>query len=185
MSLRIIAGIHRGRRIVAPAGLATRPTSDRAREALFAILEHGDPPLRGARFLDLFAGSGAAALEAISRGAIEAWCIDQASAAVAAIKANVEILGETARVTVQRADVSRLGKAPKTFDLVFLDPPYGSGFAAPALANVAAGGWLAPGARVVVEVASRDRFETPSDWVLEDDRSYGAARFLFLRPAPG
>ena len=113
LSLRIIAGLHRGRRIVAPAGLATRPTSDRAREALFGILEHGDPPLRGCRFLDLFAGSGAAALEAVSRGAALALCIDQASAAVAAIKANIETLGETARVTVLRADVSRLGQAAK------------------------------------------------------------------------
>lgn len=185
MSLRIIAGLHRGRRIVAPAGLATRPTSDRAREALFGMLEHGDPPLRGCRFLDLFSGSGAAALEAVSRGAVESLCIDQASAAVAAIKANIETLGEAARVTVLRADVSRLGQASKPFDIVFLDPPYGSGFAAPALANVAAGGWLAAGALVVVEVATRDRFETPLGWVLDDDRRYGTARLLFLRPEPG
>jgi len=182
VSLRIIAGLHRGRRILAPAGLATRPTSDRAREALFGILEHGQPPLRGSRFLDLFAGSGAAALEAISRGAVEALCIDQASAAVAAIRANIETLGEAARVTVLRADVSRLGKASRPFDIVFLDPPYGSGFTAPALANIAADGWLAPGALVVAEIAARDRFEAPLGWALEDDRRYGAARLLFLRP---
>ena len=97
VSLRIIAGRHRGRRIGA-GGLGRRPTSDRAREALFAILEHTTPPLRGARFLDLFSGSGAAALEAVSRGAAEALCVDQASAAVAAIRANVAVLGETDRV---------------------------------------------------------------------------------------
>ena len=83
-----------------------------------------------------------------------------------------------------RADVSRLGQAPKPFDIVFLDPPYGSGFAAPALANVAAGGWLAPGALVVAEVATRDRFERARGLAVEDDRRYGAARLLFLRQSP-
>jgi 16S rRNA (guanine966-N2)-methyltransferase len=183
VSLRIIAGRHRGRRIVAPAGLAVRPTSDRAREALFAILEHATPPLRGARFLDLFAGSGAAALEAVSRGAAEALCVDQASAAVAAIRANVAALGETDRVSVLRADVNRLGRAPHPFDIAFLDPPYGSGFALPAVAAIAAGGWVAPGALVVAEIAARDRAEPPQGWAVADDRRYGAARFLFLRAA--
>ena len=156
MSLRIVAGRHRGRRIEAPAGLATRPTSDRAREALFGILEHGPPPLRGSRFLDLFAGSGAAGLEALSRGAAQALCIDQASAAVAAIERNIQTLGEGGQVTraARRRLPAAAGSAP--FDIVFLDPPYGSGLLAPALASLAAGGWLAPGARIVAEVAARE-----------------------------
>ena len=183
MSLRIIAGRHRGRRIAVPAGLAVRPTSDRAREALFGILEHADPPLRGCRFLDLFAGSGAAALEAVSRGADSALCVDQAGIAVETIRANVAALGEGERVGVLRADVNRLGRAPGPFDLVFLDPPYGSGFAASALAAATAGGWLAPGVLAVVETAARDRFVPPAGWDVEDDRRYGAARFLFLRQA--
>ena len=181
MSLRIIAGRHRGRRVEAPQGLATRPTSERAREALFGILEHGEPPLRGSRFLDLFAGSGAAALEALSRGAAEALCVDQASAAVAAIRANVEALGEADRAAVLRADACRLGPAPHPFDIVFLDPPYGSGLLAPALASLADQGWLAPGARIAGEVAARERFVPVAGFVVEDDRNYGAARLLFLR----
>ncbi len=183
MSLRIIAGRHRGRRIAAPPGLLVRPTSDRAREALFGILEHATPPLRDARFLDLFAGSGAAALEAVSRGAAQALCVDQAGEAVSAIRANIATLGETGRVAVQRADILRLGRAPHPFDLVFLDPPYSSGLAVPTMVRLAAGGWLAPGALVVAEVAARERIEAPEGWELADDRRYGAARFLFLRSA--
>jgi 16S rRNA (guanine966-N2)-methyltransferase len=182
VSLRIIAGRHRGRPILAPAGSATRPTADRAREALFGILEHGEPPLRGCRFLDLFAGSGAAALEAVSRGAAQALCVDLAPAAVAAIRANAERLGEGARILVLRADAGRLGRAPAAFDVVFLDPPYGSGLAAPALAGLVAGAWLAPGARVVVELAARERHEPPASLAIEDQRRYGAARLWFMRP---
>jgi 16S rRNA (guanine966-N2)-methyltransferase len=181
VSLRIIAGRHRGRRIRTPEGLATRPTSERAREALFSILEHGRPPLRGSRFLDLFAGSGAAGLEALSRGAAEALLIDQASAAITAIKANVEALGEEARARVLRADACRLGPAPHAFDIVFLDPPYGSGLLPPTLEELNARGWLAPGALVVGEVASRETLVPVAGFVVEDERRYGAARFVLLR----
>ena len=182
MSLRIIAGRHRGRRIETPVGLATRPTSDRAREALFSILEHGAPPLRGARFLDLFSGSGAAALEAVSRGAATAHCIDQASAAVAVIRQNLAALGEGERITVQRADACRLGVAPHRFDIAFLDPPYGSGLAAPTLLALLERGWLAPGARIAVEIAQREALQPPPGLLVEDERRYGAARFLLLHP---
>lgn len=181
MSLRIIAGQHRGRRIETPVGLATRPTSDRAREALFAILEHGQPPLRGARFLDLFSGSGAAALEAVSRGAASALCIDQASAAVAAIRSNITALSEEGRVAVIRADVCRLGAASSRFDIAFLDPPYGSGLAVPTLTALVEQGWLSPGARIVVEIAQRETLEVPVVLVAEEERRYGAARFVLLR----
>lgn len=184
MSLRIIAGLHRGRRIETPVGLATRPTSDRAREALFAILESGVPPLQGSRFLDLFAGSGAAALEAVSRGAASAVCIDQASAAVAVIRRNVTSLGEGERVSVLRADACRLGAATNRFDLVFLDPPYGSGLAVPTLAALLEEGWLTSGARVAVEIAQRETLEPPPGLTFQDERRYGAARFVLLR-APG
>ena len=185
MSLRIIAGRHRGRRIVTPEGLATRPTSERAREALFGILERGAPPLRGSRFLDLFAGSGAAAFEAVSRGAAQALCVDQATAAITAIRTNIEALGEGECVSSMRADACRLGPAPMPFDIVFLDPPYGSGLLTPALASLADEGWLAPGALIVAEVAARDRLDAPFGYRLEDERAYGAARLLFLRQEPG
>jgi 16S rRNA (guanine966-N2)-methyltransferase len=183
VSLRIIAGRHRGRRLRAPEGLATRPTSDRAREALFGILEHGLPPLRGSRFLDIFAGSGAAGLEALSRGAVEALLIDQASAAIAAIGANVAALGEEVRARVLRADACRLGQAPDTFDIVFLDPPYASGLLPAALEGLKARGWLAPGALIVGEIASREPLAPVAGFAVEDERRYGAARFVFLREA--
>lgn len=185
MSLRIIAGRHRGRRLETPAGLATRPTADRAREALFAILEHGRPPLRGCRFLDLFAGSGAVGLEALSRGAAHALLVDQAGSATAAARTNVERLGETGRAQVLRADVCRLGPAPGRFDIAFLDPPYGSGLLAPALQALIHQGWLAADARVVAELALREPLAVPAGLALEDERRYGAARFLFFRRLAG
>lgn len=183
MSLRIIAGRHRRRRIETPAGLATRPTSERAREALFGILEHGSPPVRGSQFLDLYAGSGAVGLEALSRGAAGVTLIDLASAAVRVITANIEALGERERVRVVRADACRLGTAPCPFDIVFIDPPYGGGLLPPTLTSLAAGGWLAPGARIVAEVAARETVSPPTAFTVEDERLYGLARLIFLRQA--
>ena len=142
--MRIVAGRHRGRKLMAPPGLDTRPTSDRAREALFNILEHGEPPLEGCRFLDLFAGSGAVGLEAASRGAGRVLLVEKARAAQAAARANIAHLGEAERVTLRAGDATRLGRAAEPFDIVFLDPPYGSGLVATALAGLARGGWLAP-----------------------------------------
>lgn len=183
MSLRIVAGRHRGRKLVTPEGIAIRPTAERAREALFSILDHGQPPLVGSRFLDLFAGSGAIGLEAISRGAESALLVDQAAAAAEAISANIRALGEERRATFLRADACRLGAAPRTFTIAFLDPPYGSGLHAPALARLVVGGWLAPEARIVVELAAREPFATPPGFTVHDERRYGAARFVFLEYA--
>lgn len=185
MSLRIIAGRHRGRRIEAPKGLATRPTGDRAREALFSMLEAGTPPLRGARFLDLFAGSGAAGLEALSRGAAEAWLIDRHDAALAAIRANIRTLGEADRARTLRADACRLGPAPYPFDIAFLDPPYNSGLLPLVLVRLRQQGWLSPQARIVGELAAREPFAAPESFAVEDERRYGATRFVFLRWIPG
>lgn len=181
MSLRIIAGRHRGRRLETPAGLTTRPTAERAREALFAMLEHGRPPLRGSRFLDLFAGSGAIGLEARSRGAAQVLLVDQASSAVKAMAANMEALDEAERVQVRRADACRLGPAPARFDIVFLDPPYSSGLLAPALESLLEQGWLALDARIVSELGTREPTPILTAFEIEDERRYGACRFLFLR----
>lgn len=180
--MRIIGGRHRGRRLIAPKGSHVRPTGDRAREALFNILEHGVPPLRGARFLDLFAGTGAVGLEAMSRGAAEVTLVETDPEAVKAIRANLKQLGEPENVRVRVQDATRLGPAPDSFDLVFLDPPYRSGLAAPALAALT-GGRLAPGARVIVELAADERFEPSPGYQLEQERRYGGARFVFLRLA--
>jgi 16S rRNA (guanine966-N2)-methyltransferase len=178
--MRIIAGEHRGRRLQAPAGWRTRPTGARVREALFGMLEHGEPPMRGARVLELFCGSGAMALEALSRGALCALLVDRDPAAIAAARANVEALGLTQRARLLLADATRLGPARERFDLVLLDPPYLSGQAVPALEALLAGGWLARPARLVVEVAAREPFLPPTGLRLDKERRHGGARLVFL-----
>ncbi len=180
--MRIIAGSWRGRTLLTPSDRAIRPTSDRAREALFAILDAGQPPLRGARFLDLCCGTGAVGLEAASRGAAEVWLVEHDRRALALAAANLARLGAPGNVRLVDRDAARLGPADQAFDLVFLDPPYRSGLAGPALAGLA-GGWLAPGAGIVVELAARESFSLPEGYALEQERRYGAARFAFLRSA--
>jgi 16S rRNA (guanine966-N2)-methyltransferase len=189
--MRIIAGAYRGRALVAPEGPTTRPTSDRARQAVFNVLEHAAsaPALSGARVIDLFAGSGALGLEALSRGAGFCLFVETDPAARGAIRDNVEALGAKGelfgRTRIHRRDATDLGARPAgdgaPFDLAFLDPPYGRGLGEAALAELARGGWLAPGATVVFERgADEPAPETPGfEWL--DDRAYGAARVWFLR----
>lgn len=181
--MRIIGGAYRGRRLIAPKGRDVRPTSDRAREALFDILEHGKPPVRGSRFLDLFAGTGAVGLEACSRGAAEVLMVERDREAARSVRANLKQLREPENVRLLVRDATRLGPAPAAFDLVFVDPPYRSGLAAPALAALAQG-WLAPGARVIVELAAEEGLDLPAGYAAEQERRYGAARFVLLRAAP-
>jgi 16S rRNA (guanine966-N2)-methyltransferase len=192
--MRIVAGRHRGRRLAAPEGLALRPTADRARESLFNILEHGrfsadgTSPLRGARMLDAFAGTGALGLEALSRGGAYLTAMDNEARACAVIRDNARALGETGRVRVLQADATRPPPTPgdgkaAPCELVFLDPPYGSGLAGPALSALAAGGWIAEGAICVVEIAAKEDLVPPGGFMLVDERRYGKARILFLRRA--
>lgn len=145
------------------------------------ILERGEPPLEGCRFLDLFAGSGAIGLEAASRGAQTVLLVEQDPDAVAAIRRNIEHLGEAGRVRLLVADASRLGPAREPFDIAFLDPPWHSGLARPCLETLLAGSWIAPGGRVVVELAREEPFVPPVGLEPEDERRYGKTRFLFLR----
>jgi 16S rRNA (guanine966-N2)-methyltransferase len=179
--MRIIAGRFRGRRLLAPVGQAIRPTSDRAREALFDILEHGAPPVRGASFLDLFCGTGAVGLEAHSRGASSVLLIESDRAALKLIEANIARLGSPPSVRLLARDATLPGPAPHPFDLVFLDPPYGSGLAAAALESLVRGGWLGEAARIILELAAKEDFELPPAYALERERRYGRAKFLFLR----
>ncbi len=179
--MRIVAGRHKGRRLAAPPGRTARPTADRVRQALFDILAHTDlVELEGARVLDAFAGSGALGLEALSRGAAQASFIELHADSLAAIYANVKALGEDGRAKVIRADAARPPAAPASCTLVFLDPPYGSGLAVPCLEGLAARGWLADGALVVVEVASDEDFVPPSGFEAVDQRRHGAAKLMFL-----
>jgi 16S rRNA (guanine966-N2)-methyltransferase len=167
--VRVVAGVFGGRTLVAPRGRATRPTSERVREALFSILGS----VAGARVLDLFAGSGALALEALSRGASEATLVDSSDAAVAAIRRNLAALGVAAEVRRQRAlaflEAARADA--RQYDLVFLDPPYRHASELERELSVALAPVLAPDARVVAESDRRARLEL--DLPLCDERRYG------------
>jgi 16S rRNA (guanine966-N2)-methyltransferase len=180
--MRIVAGRHKGRVLQAPEGLATRPTADRAREALFNILAHGEPSLDGARVLDAFAGSGALGFEALSRGAGHVTFMETDGSAFAIIHANAKKLGVEKQISIQRVDATRPHKAPAPCQFVLMDPPYKCELAKPALLGLLAQGWIAPDALVVVEVAAGEAFVSPSkDLVIADERKYGAARMVFLR----
>lgn len=185
--MRIVSGAHRGRTLKTPPGDATRPTSDRARQAVFNILEHapwaGD--LHGARVIDLFAGSGALGFEAISRGAAFCLFVETDEAARGAIRENIDALGLFGATRIHRRDATDLGLKPASagepFDLAFLDPPYRKGLGEKALEGLAAGGWLKPGAIVVFERASDEPDVSPAGFESLDARDYGAARVQFLR----
>jgi len=183
--MRIVAGKHRGRRIAAPPGDAVRPTSERAREALFNILAHGRfapaPIFEDARVLDVFAGTGAFGLEALSRGARFATFIEKDRAAREALAANIKALGESGRTRLLAVDATLPPRADGPYDLVFLDPPYRSGLAAAALEALARTGWLSPDALVIVELAARSDFEPPAGFETLEKRRYGAGRLVFLR----
>jgi 16S rRNA (guanine966-N2)-methyltransferase len=184
--MRIVGGRHRGRRLVAPPGDNVRPTSDRAREALFDILSHGSYaalglPFAGRAVLDAFAGTGAFGLEALSRGAEAAVFIENSREALPALRRNISVLGEGERVQVIAADATRPPRAAFASSVAFLDPPYQSGLAAPALAALAAAGWLSEDAVAVVEVAAREAMPAPAGFEIIEERVYGAARLVFLR----
>jgi 16S rRNA (guanine966-N2)-methyltransferase len=187
--LRIVSGEFRGKTLVAPPGAATRPTSDRARQAVFNILEHApwSRPIRDARVIDLFAGSGALGLEALSRGAAFCLFVETGEAARGAIRQNVEAMHLFGRARVHRRDATQLGVRPgadgPAFDLAFLDPPYAKGLGEIALARLSEGGWLGDGALVVFERGADEGSFNVERYAELDARSYGAARVHFLRYA--
>ncbi|MDP3370572.1 MAG: 16S rRNA (guanine(966)-N(2))-methyltransferase RsmD [Brevundimonas sp.] len=185
--MRIVAGSLKGRAIVAPEGQGTRPTSDRARQAVFNVLEHAAwaEPLDGIRVMDLFAGSGALGFEAISRGAAFALFVETDDEARGAIRENADAYGVMGRTRVHRRSATDLGGRPgsdgEAFDLAFLDPPYRKGLGEQTLARLIEGNWLSPRAIVVFERGSDEpEIDTPGYDRL-DARDYGAARVLFLR----
>lgn len=189
--MRIVAGSLKGRAIVAPDGQGTRPTSDRARQAIFNVLEHAAwaEPIADSRVIDLYAGSGALGFEAISRGAAFALFVETDDEARGAIRENADAYGLMGRTRVHRRSATDLGVRPgsagEAFTLAFLDPPYGKGLGEQTLAKLLEGDWLAPGALVVFERGSDEPdIDTPGYERL-DARDYGAARVLFLRVAAG
>ena len=183
-SMRIVGGRLKGRVLAAPSSQAIRPTSERLRESIFDILEHRFPGhVEGARVVDLFAGSGALAIEALSRGARSALLVDNGAEARALLRANVEALGLGGVTRIWRADATKLGSAPAggPFALAFLDPPYGKALAGSALASLISGGWLEEGALCVVEEAAKVEIVAPAGLALEDARTYGDTQIAILR----
>jgi 16S rRNA (guanine966-N2)-methyltransferase len=182
--MRIVGGRLRGRALAAPKSAAIRPTADRLRESLFNILVHayGDP-VSGVRVLDLFAGTGALGLEALSRGAAFALFVDDGVEARALLRANVEALGLGGTSRIFRRDATRLGPAHpvEPFSLVFADPPYGKGLAEKALVSAREGGWLTKDALIVIEEAVTAGFTAPEGFEEIERRRYDDTEFTFLR----
>lgn len=184
--MRIVGGEFRGRPLATPRGDRIRPTTDRTREALFNVLAHRFDGLPdGARVLDLFAGTGALGIEAVSRGASHCLFIEESAEGRGLIRDNVEAFGLQGRTKVFRRDATRLGDAGtiQPFDLLFADPPYGKGLGELALKAARDGGWLKPDALCVVEEAASAPFDAGPGFRLEDERNYGETIIRFLRLA--
>jgi 16S rRNA (guanine966-N2)-methyltransferase len=182
--MRIVGGRLRGRALTAPKSQAIRPTADRLRESLFNILIHGyRNAVMDGRVLDLFAGTGALGIEALSRGAAFALFVDDDVEARALLRANVEALGLGGVTRVFRRDATKLGAVHpnEPFSLVFADPPYAKGLAEKALASARDGGWLTPDAVVVVEEAVAAGFKVPAGFEEIERRAYDDTEFVFIR----
>ncbi len=188
--MRIIAGKHRGRALIAPLGREVRPTSSRAREGLFNILAHSNlglddgSPILGARVLDAFAGTGALGLEALSRGAAFATFMDTQTAAMETIAENLRAMKEQQNAALVRGDATRPPAARQACSLIFLDPPYRSGVIPAALMVLKAQGWIAPQALICCEVAATEDIAPPEGFAVLDQRKYGAAKIVLLRQGP-
>jgi 16S rRNA (guanine966-N2)-methyltransferase len=184
--MRVVGGRLRGRVLTGPKSAVIRPTADRLRESLFNILEHayGDP-ITDARVLDLFAGTGALGIEAVSRGAAFALFVDDGAEARALIRENVAALGLGGVTRIFRRDATKLGPAHpvEPFSLAFLDPPYGQGLTAAALLSARDGGWLTPGALIVLEEAAKSAVALPASFSELERRVYDDSQLVFCRLA--
>jgi 16S rRNA (guanine966-N2)-methyltransferase len=187
--MRITAGTFGGRTLVAPRDVRVRPTADKVRQAIFNILSHNDFgtgfAIEGARVADLFAGTGAMGIEALSRGAAFCLFVDDSAESRALIRENVEALSLTGVTKIWRRDATKLGPmaagAGGPFELVILDPPYRTGLIAPALASLRDGGWLAPDAIAVAEAAEGESIPSADGFAALDERVYGETRVRILR----
>jgi len=178
--MRIIAGEWRGRTVEAPPGRATRPTSDRAREGLFSMLQSRLGSFEGLVVADLFAGTGALGLEALSRGAAHCTFVEKDREALDVLRRNVERLGAGDRAEVRAQAIEHAAAPERPCDLILIDPPYASGLAQMALERIAAPGWLAPGAWVSVEL-HEEGLDLPAALAAEAERRFGKAGIILLR----
>ncbi|MEP3233620.1 MAG: 16S rRNA (guanine(966)-N(2))-methyltransferase RsmD [Hyphomicrobiales bacterium] len=185
--MRIVGGKFRGHKLAAPKGDSIRPTTDRSRESLFNILNHRDEvDFEGARVIDLFAGTGALGLEALSRGASFALFLDESAEARGLVRTNMESCKQNGNAKIFRRDATKLGGRGtiNPFNLAFLDPPYDKGLGERALQSLHEGGWLAPEAFVVWEELTKVEVIIPAHFQLIDDRTYGTSRIKFLSYQP-
>ena len=178
--MRIIAGEWRGRKLVAPQGMSTRPTADRTRETLFSMLTSRLGSFEDFRVADLYAGSGALGLEALSRGAAHATFVETDRVALKAIEANISAFEAASRAAVRSMSAENLPKN-HPFDLVFADPPYQPGSGTAVAAAVARSGWLPPGGWMAIETQKGDTVEPPEGWETDAERDVGRARLTILR----
>ena len=179
--MRIISGEWRSRKLVAPKGDTTRPTADRTRETLFSMLASRLGSFEDLRVLDLFAGSGALGLEALSRGAAHCSFVENDPAAIGALETNIRTLGAGARSDVQKTSVLSLGAARGHYDLILMDPPYSTGAAQVALDKLGRLGWIAPSAWISIETSRKEDVEVKG-YEIDKLRDIGKARITLLRP---
>jgi len=187
--MHVISGKYKGRRIETLPGKEIRPTTGRAKEAMFNILTHGRfygeaSPLPGARVIDIFCGSGALGLEALSRGAEHVTFVDENPKALEITRKNIEHIGVTGSADFLRADSTRVPPTRKDpCTLAFVDPPYETGVAAKAVENLISGKWLAPGAIIVIEQSKREDLKTPVGCTGLDERIYNSTKIIILEYA--
>ncbi len=186
--MRIVGGDFRGKKLSLPEDNRIRPTADRTREALFNILGHGGdyrtekgPLPLGARILDVFAGTGALGLEALSRGAAHVTFMDNHPDSLRLIKTNVQVLQGQGKADILNRSGIHPGRASRACDLILMDPPYKKGLESPSLLALAENGWMQPGSIAVIEMASKEVLDPPDGFDLLDNRKYGAARLIILK----
>lgn len=180
---RIIAGRLKGRRLSVPSGRDVRPTTDRMRERLFSMLSHTRyPALDGARVADLFAGTGALGLEALSRGAADVTFVEQARPSLKVLRDNIDTLGAADHCKVLALSATTLPKAEAPYDFVFMDPPYRKNLLDPTIKRLLAQGWLSDQSVLICELASDETFDPPQGLTILDDRAQGQQRLLILSP---
>ncbi|MBL0767565.1 16S rRNA (guanine(966)-N(2))-methyltransferase RsmD [Sphingopyxis sp. XHP0097] len=180
--MRVIAGEWRGRKLLAPRNEATRPTADRTRETLFSMLTSRLGSFEGLAVADLFAGSGALGIEALSRGAALCLFAEQDRDALDALRKNIAALGAATRAEVRAGSVLALGPAPRAFDLLLLDAPYATGAGSVALDKLGRLGWIAPDSWVSIETGEREKVDV-AGYEIDAERKVGKAKLTLLRPA--
>lgn len=179
--MRIIAGKHRSRQLLAPEGHAVRPTTDKMRERVFSMLMHGRyPALLNANVADLFAGTGALGLEALSRGASHVTFVEKSPSSIACLKKNIISLKEEDQTTLLQVSARALPEVANAFDFIFMDPPYHKGLVEPTLHSIMAQKWLDKEGVIVCECATDDQIEYPEGLIEIDERRQGQQRVVFL-----